>query len=322
MTSISDLSLGAVRDAIEATEATPLLIDARDRGLTGISGLKSVGLLQRLARVAEGHDSCYVEIGVFQGLTLVSTALAAPTLPCFGIDNFRILDPEGTNKSIVDQRLRDFATTNAHLINMDFEVALASLLEQTNGQKMSVYFVDGPHDYRSQLVCLLAAKPLLSPGAVIVIDDANYPAVRQATYDFLTSHPDFALIFEAYTDAHPANLDAATLAAAENGWLNGVNVIVHDPAHRVDRTLPPVSDDRTLYFNDWLVHRLALAELAPEALALAHAVVDGADAKAETAALKAAYAPFAPVAEARLRDRNTYSQGLTPGRLADIKPVG
>ena len=129
-------------------------------------------------------------------------------------------------------------------------------------------------------------------------------------------------MFEAYTDAHPANLDASTLAGAENGWLNGVNVIVHDPAHRVDRTLPPVSEDRTLYFNDWLVHRLALAELAPEALALAHAVVDGADTKAETAALKAAYAPFAATADTRLRDRNTYSQGLTPGRLADIKVVG
>ncbi len=319
MTSISDLSLDAVRDAIAATEATPLLIDARDRGLTGISGLKTVGLLQRLARAAEGHEGCYVEIGVFQGLTLVSSALAAPALPCFGIDNFRILDPEGTNKSIVDQRLSDFETTNAHLINMDFEVALASLLEQTNGQKMSVYFVDGPHDYRSQLVCLLAAKPLLAPGAAIVIDDANYTAVRQATYDFLTSHPDFALMFEAYTEAHPANLDAATLAAAEGGWLNGVNVIVHDPAHRVDRTLPPTSDDRTLYFNDWLVHRLALAELAPEALALAHAVIDGADAAAETAALKAAYAPFAETAQGRSRDRNTYSAGLTPGRLADIK---
>ena len=318
MTSISNLSLDAVRDAIEATEATPLLIDARYRGLTGISGLKTVGLLQRLARAAEGHDSCYLEIGVFQGLTLVSSALAAPKLPCFGIDNFRILDPKGTNKSIVDQRLQDFATINAHLINMDFEVALGSLLEQTNGQKVAVYFVDGPHDYRSQLVCLLAAKPLLATGAVIVIDDANYPAVRQATYDFLTSHPDFALMFEAYSDAHPANLDAATLAAAENGWLNGVNVIVHDPAHRVDRTLPPISEDRTLYFNDWLVHRLALAELAPEALALAHAVVDGTDAEAETAALKAAYAPFASTAEARLRDRNTYSAGLTPGRLADI----
>ncbi len=322
MTLNSDLSLDAVRDAIEATEATPLLIDARDRGLTGISGLKTVGLLQRLARAAEGHDSCYLEIGVFQGLTLVSSALAAPTLPCFGIDNFRILDPEGTNKSIVDQRLNDFATTNAHLINMDFEDALAGLLAQTDDQKVSVYFVDGPHDYRSQLVCLLAAKPLLAPGAVIVIDDANYPAVRQATYDFLTSHPDFALMFEAYTDAHPANLDAATLAAAENGWLNGVNVIVHDPAHWVDRTLPPVSEDRTLYFNDWLVHRLALAELAPQALALAHAVVDGADAKAESTALKAAYTSLAPTAEARSRDRNTYSAGLTSGHLANIKAAG
>lgn len=322
MTSSSDF-IGAVAKAITDTETDALLIDAREQGLSGISGLKTVGLLQRLARAAEGGDGCYVEIGVFQGLTLVSSAMAAPELPCFGIDNFRILDPEGTNKSIVDARLQQFATENAHLINMDFEDAFGVLSSHTGGRPMAVYFIDGPHDYRSQLVCLLLAKPFLASEAAIVVDDANYPAVRQASRDFLVSHPDYALLFEAYTDAHPANLSPDALKAAEAGWLNGVHVIVHDPDGRIERTLPPVSGDRTLYFNDWLTHRLGLAELAPEALALAQTVVDADDdaIKRGTEALYHAYAPLAETVQGRFRDRNTYSDGLTPGRLAPIKPL-
>ena len=311
--------LGEIHRAVQATETHPLLIDARDQGLSGISGLKTVGLLQRLAAACEDRDGCYLEIGVFQGLTLVSSALAAPNQQCFGIDNFRILDPGGVNKGIVEQRLETFGVQNASLINMDFEAALASFPDLSGNQPVAVYFVDGPHDYRSQLVCLLAAKPLLADEAVIVVDDANYPAVRQASYDFLNSHPEYALLFEAYTAAHPANLSPEALAAANDGWLNGVHVIVRDPDGRIERKLPPVPEDRTLYFNDWLVHRLALAELAPEALALAQSAVNDRDTSEALAALKTAYEPLQERLSQLYPDRNTHSHDLVSGRLAPMK---
>ena len=110
--------LGIIRD----TEAGGLLTDRSADGLSGISGLKTVGLLQRLARLfAIEPDACYLEIGVFQGLTLVSTALEAPELPCFGIDNFATLDPEGENQAIVRERLDRFGAANATLVDADFE---------------------------------------------------------------------------------------------------------------------------------------------------------------------------------------------------------
>jgi hypothetical protein len=43
-----------------------------------------------------------------------------------------------------------------------------------------VYFYDGSHDYRSQLLGLLLAVPLLARRALLVLDDGNWPAVRQA----------------------------------------------------------------------------------------------------------------------------------------------
>ena len=55
-----------VIEIIRDTEAGGLLSDCRADGLSGISGLKTVGVLQRLARLFDGEsEACYLEIGVF-----------------------------------------------------------------------------------------------------------------------------------------------------------------------------------------------------------------------------------------------------------------
>jgi len=308
--------LELVLNAVRETDSAGLLHDRRDAGLSGISGLKTVGALQRLVRLFAGDETaCYLEIGVFQGLTLVSSALEAPALPCFGVDNFRILDPNGENLGIVQNRINSFRAENATLLNMDFEDALENLDVHTGGRKVGVYFVDGPHDYRSQMVCLLGAKRHLAERAVIVIDDANYGDVRMATRDFLLSHGEFKMVFEGYSPAHPANLDADARAKWEAGWLNGVNILVRDPDGLLPPMLPPVDGDRSVFFNEWLVHRLRLARLAPEAVALADAVATG-DGEAEARQnLLARHGEEAEAVSGLFADRNTGSGGLTEGRF-------
>jgi len=309
---------GEIFDLIEETEREGLLLDQRAAGLAGLSGAKTVGLLQRLARRFEGtEDCCYLEIGVFQGLTLVSAASAAPELPCFGIDNFATLDPLSENRGIVEDRISRFGTENAHLIDSDFETALLQLDRHIGPRRVGVYLVDGPHDYRSQLICLLFARPFLHHNAVIVIDDANYPDVRWATNDFLTTFPEFKLAFDGYSTGHPANLDSATKALAEEGWLNGIHVIIRDPDDELDTMLAPTSPaERNLYLTDWLTHRLRYAELGPEALVLADNVLSGAPAQegAARAALREAFEAKRTLFEGRYADRNVYSAALPSAR--------
>ena len=308
-----------VLSAIRETEINGLNSDHRDAGLSGLAGLKTVGVLQRLARLMSADETaCYLEIGVFQGLTLVSTSLDAPELPCYGIDNFRILDPEKKNLKIVEDRMAKFATENAKLINMDFEAALETLEDHIGARKVSLYLIDGPHDYRSQLVCLLLSKRHLHDRAIIVIDDANYPEVRMATRDFLLSHPQFKMVFEAYSPGHPANLNPTDLKHWEDGWLNGVNILVHDPDRLFTDMLPPIVEDRTLYFNEWLAHRLRFAELAPEAVALANAICTGSDEEALRATLVERHGQMQEAFKDRYDDRNVYSEGLTTGRYNDL----
>jgi hypothetical protein len=319
MSNVNSVTNREIFDAIRETERDGHLTDRRSEGLSGLSGARTVGLLQRLAKLYEDvPDACYLEIGVFQGLTLVSTALEAPGLACFGIDNFATLDPGGENRAIVDNRITRFGAGNARLINSDFEAALESLADHIGDRQVGVYLVDGPHDYRSQLICLTLAQPFLHKNAVIIVDDANYPDVRWSTRDFLLAFPEYRLAFDSYSTDHPANLEAAEKAAFEETWLNGIHVLVRDPENELAPMMPPTADkERALYLNEWLAHRLRLAELAPEALALADAVVSG-NSTAEQAAredIATAYANNRPEFDQRHQDRNVYSSALPQSRF-------
>lgn len=250
--------------AIDAAEEHGRLIDL---DISGLSGSKLIGFLQRCAQVAmKNKNACYLELGVFQGLTLTSVSAAAPDMTCFGIDNFSQFDPDRRNRLLVEQRLEDNTSGNGVLINDDFETALLSLRRYINEREVVLYFVDGPHDYRSQYISLDFVRQYLSSDAVIVVDDSNYEHVRRANNDWLRANPEFALLYEAYTPCHPGNMTDTMERAARVGWWNGVNIIVRDPGMTLVRIYPPVEDTRERYFNDHLVHPSRYAGLAPQFL--------------------------------------------------------
>jgi predicted O-methyltransferase YrrM len=239
--------------------------------LTGYSGRSLLSLLQRSVSLCKS-DEIYCEIGVFQGLSLISVAAENPEIPCVGIDNFAYFDPDGTNKQIVLECAKRAGTKNVDLIDLDYEDALERMGEYLQGRKIGVFFVDGPHDYRSQLMCLLLAKPHLSDDAIIVVDDSNYNHVRQANRDFIVTHPEFRLIFEEYTHKHPDNMTSVERAKAEAGWWNGVNVLVRDRSGEIPHTEPPTERDRTIFENEHMVHSMRYSDAVIEALLFANSL--------------------------------------------------
>ena len=66
-------------------------------GLGGFPSEKLVTSLCALAGRLTAADTCYLEVGVFQGLTRLSVAAANPELAWFGIDNSSQLDRGGGN---------------------------------------------------------------------------------------------------------------------------------------------------------------------------------------------------------------------------------
>lgn len=242
--------------------------------LSGYSGRKLVGLLQRLAiHQTKAGNGCYVEVGVFQGLTLLSTAAVIPDTDVYGIDNFAQFDAEKTNQDIIEKRRELNNLNNVCLINEDYEDALERLDQHLGKKSVGVYFVDGPHDYRSQFMCLALATKYLSPSAVIVVDDSNYQHVRQANRDFLATHPEYKLLFESYTPCHPHNVPEKDRGEFENGWWNGINVIVRDPENRLNADYPPTLRRRDFYENEHVVQTLKYGFLAPESVAFFYGIL-------------------------------------------------
>ena len=242
-----------------------------DPELSGFSGKKIIALLQNLALCLDPENEAYLEIGVFQGMSLISVSKVFDG-KTYGIDNFSQFDPEKRNYSLILDHFKRLGISNANLINLDFEIALKSLKDYIGEQKIGLLFIDGPHDYRSQLMCLLLSGPYLSHDAVIVVDDSNYRHVRQANDDFLTTSPEFSLAFERYTRAHPRNMLPEERECAGEGWWNGINVLVSSDLTSKPEKSISATGNRMLYYNDHLVHSSRYADCAPEAMAVAHAL--------------------------------------------------
>ena len=307
-------------------DAEGLLVEPPAGTLDGFSGNRLVGAIQRFTRhFAESDSATYVEVGVFQGLTLLSNAYANPGSDCYGIDNFSLFNEGKANKEIVEKRMAALEICNARILDMDFEEGLSRLDEVLpTGRRIGVFFVDGPHDYRSQLVPLLRIKPHMAENGVILIDDANYPHVRQATVDFLQSAPDYALLCEAYTAAHPANLSGEEKAQALSGWWNGVNILVRDPEHILPRTLPPLSPGaRDLHFITHDLFRNRHAELAWEVLCRAEALVGGGgNAEAAREAVRQMLDCHRVAHPNRHEHQNTYSDALPAFNVVSTGTAG
>ena len=236
----------------EAVESEGIITD--DKVLTGFSGHKMVSLLQNVAKARLDENTCYVEVGVFQGLTLLSVARVLDNAQVYGIDNFAFFDKAGKNLSIVNDRTQKLGLNNVNLVNEDYEDALESLSKHIGNKKVGVYFIDGPHDYRSQLMCLELIKPFLADNAIIIIDDCNYRHVRQANRDFLFNNKDFKLMYQSYTRCHPLNLSDEERKEAEKGFWDGVNVIVKDTDNKLKEAYPPTYRNRKLYEIEHELH--------------------------------------------------------------------
>lgn len=235
----------------------------------GYSGAKVLSLLCESANLLPAHgNEAYVEIGVYRGLTLTNVAASLKregktAVMAVGIDNFAQFDPDHENESLINGLIARHNLDNVTLWNEDYESALENWKAKFVDRKIGVFFVDGPHDYRSQLLCLLLALPHLSDEAIIIIDDCNYPHVRLATRDFLRMHPDFKLALEAYTPDHPMNLPEEGRAQYLKGWWDGIHVLARDPNGAFATVYPDPGDARSvceaehvlqsrIYRNHWL----------------------------------------------------------------------
>jgi hypothetical protein len=186
----------------------------KDKGVEGMNTENIRFLINEVVkRVAQG--GLYMEVGAYQGCSLLSAAIFNSDTECVGIDNFSQFDPEQVNENRLKSNLAKFDNPkNIHLYRGDYKDVIPEYFRRTDNLKVHVYFYDGPHSFVDQLEGLEIVLPYLAKECVILVDDLNVPEVERANRTFLRQNSDFRSIFRVKTNG----VDPLT-------WWNGFEVI-------------------------------------------------------------------------------------------------
>jgi len=144
-------------------------------------------------------DAAYLNIGVWHGYSLLAGMLGNPDRRVIGVDNFTGF---GGPREAFNQRFHRAASARHSFFDMDSQDYFAEHHQGTVG----FYFYDGDHSYEAQLGGLKACEPFLTDDALILVDDTNREAPRQATLEFLTQRKGrYKLIWDVSTgfESHP-----------------------------------------------------------------------------------------------------------------------
>ena len=170
--------------------AARLLADHHDfddaRPLVDVRGLSSprvCNFLNQLVRHMDPHE-CYLEVGTWQGLTLLSAAYGNFGRTCIGCDKFRVWGRH-TGLGVRARRAleRNVQRHRGRTADVLFHHTNSERLfaEARISSPVGVYFYDGDHSHRGTRDGITSATPFLSEKCVVLVDDWNDPVIRQAT---------------------------------------------------------------------------------------------------------------------------------------------
>jgi hypothetical protein len=156
-----------------------------------------------VAQMAPGE--VFVNIGVWNGFTLLSGMVTNPDKVCIGVDNFSQF---GGPKDVFLTRFKQFRSRDHRFYDMDYKDYFTTVHREPIG----FYLYDGEHSYQSQLDGLRVAEPFFGSNCIVMVDDTNVPEPREATLDFLQQSP----------NRYEMVLDATTSGNNHPTWWNGV----------------------------------------------------------------------------------------------------
>jgi hypothetical protein len=148
----------------------------------GMASYRKLMLMDLVASMLadEGAGECYLEIGTFQGKSLVAALKGNPGVKAFACDNFSEFDESGVNQSALEENLRRYGLAErVRFFNMDFRKLLAGWREQ-GLPTIGGYFYDGAHDKSSQYDGIKHVEPHLADRALVIVDDWRFAKDSQS----------------------------------------------------------------------------------------------------------------------------------------------
>ncbi len=183
----ADRFLAALADAFDDFPRSEHPVDRRFSPIAddveNLACENNLALLNVAASCLDG-DEAYVEIGVFHGASLISAMLGNEGKRFVGIDSFAFRD---ASLEKVEANLERYGLSRPEILVGDaFELVPSGALD---GTKIGVWYYDAAHSYDAQIEGLRIAEPLLSAGALVIVDDTDWDDVDRAMDDYLAAQP-------------------------------------------------------------------------------------------------------------------------------------
>ena len=174
---------------------------ARLSDLCRIPRMSTYALGAIINRIVAGLPAgqAFVNVGVWNGFTLLAGMAGNADRRCVGVDNFSEFGgPRAAFLARFEARRSDLHEFH----DMDYR----AYLDGVHRGPIGFYIYDGDHAYEHQLRGLEVAEPHLAPGAWLLVDDTNDEEPRRATLDFVAARRgEYAVVFDRRTasNLHP-----------------------------------------------------------------------------------------------------------------------
>lgn len=150
--------------------------------------------LVNLAASLLGPGESYVEAGTYMGASLIAAMRGNEDRDFVAIDDFSLGPLELDDRSLppadraqLEANLERFRAQGATVLEGEaVQLLRAGAL---GDRRVGVYYYDACHSYQAQVEGLRAIEPYLVPGALLIVDDADWEEVARALRDYLASQP-------------------------------------------------------------------------------------------------------------------------------------
>ena len=138
----------------------------------------AIGAIINKAVSAINDNNCFVNVGVWNGFTLLAGIMNNRDKRCVGVDNFSQF---GGPRDQFLEEFNKYKSSNHFFYDMDYKDYFTNI----HTGEIGFYLYDGEHSYENQMEGLQVAEPFFSQNCYILVDDTNWDAPRQATLDFM-----------------------------------------------------------------------------------------------------------------------------------------
>ncbi|MBS0262617.1 MAG: class I SAM-dependent methyltransferase [Planctomycetes bacterium] len=123
-------------------------------------------------------QQAYLNIGVGQGFTLFAGMSGNSHKKCIGVDDLA-RDTKPRNDFL--RRYLRLRSPQHRFWEGDFR----DYLQHEHEGQLGLYVFDGSKSYDEQRQGLELAEPFFGPGCLVLVDDTNWPEIREANLDFM-----------------------------------------------------------------------------------------------------------------------------------------